>query len=265
LELTIGEPHGRVSADGPEHGAPHKLPAIQPRVLVCVPIPHFTEHALHPPYPPHLEFTIGVPQGRVSLDGPEHGAPQELPLVHDRDLVCVPIPHFTEHALQAPYPPHLESTIAVPQGRVSVDGPEHGAPQELPRVHDRDLVCVPIPHFTEHALQAPYPPHLESTIAEPQDLVSVDGPEHGAPHALPLIQGRDLVCVPIPHLTEHALQAPYPPHLELTIAVPHDFVSTVGPLHGLPQGSTLTHERVRVIVPIPHFCEHALHGPNAPI
>ena len=53
--------------------------------------------------------------------------------------------------------------IAVPQGRVSEDGPEHGAPQELPRVHDRDLVCDPIPHFTEHALQAPYPPHLELT------------------------------------------------------------------------------------------------------
>ena len=53
--------------------------------------------------------------------------------------------------------------IAVPQGRVSEDGPEHGAPQELPRVHDRDLVCDPIPHFTEHALQAANPPHLEST------------------------------------------------------------------------------------------------------
>merc|ERR1712142_675678 len=115
--------------------------------------------------------------------------------------------------------------IAVPQDRVSDDAPEHGAPHAFPLIQGRDLVCVPIPHFTEQALQAPYAPHLESTIAVPQDLVSDDAPEHGAPHAFPPIQGRDLVCVPIPHFTEQALQAPYAPHLESTIAVPQDLVS----------------------------------------
>ena len=53
-------------------------------------------------------------------------------------------------------------------------------------------------------------------MAVPHALVSVVGPEHGAPHSLPLTQGRVLVCVPIPHFTEHALHAPYAPHLEST-------------------------------------------------
>ena len=50
----------------------------------------------------------------------------------------------------------------------------------------------------------------------PQDLVSVLCPEHPAPHSLPAIQDLVRVCVPEPHCTEHALQAPYPVHRELT-------------------------------------------------
>ena len=52
----------------------------------------------------------GDPHDRVSTDAPVHGAPQELPAIQGRDLVCVPAPHLVEHALQAPYAPHLEST-----------------------------------------------------------------------------------------------------------------------------------------------------------
>ena len=55
--LLIGDPHDRVSTDAPVHGAPQELPAIQGRVLVCDPIPHFTEHALQAANPPHLEST----------------------------------------------------------------------------------------------------------------------------------------------------------------------------------------------------------------
>jgi len=43
----IGVPHARVSDNAPTHGLPQALPAIQARVLVCVPAPHFTEHALN--------------------------------------------------------------------------------------------------------------------------------------------------------------------------------------------------------------------------
>ena len=53
-------------------------------------------------------------------------------------------------------------------------------------------------------------------IAAPQDLVSVDDPTHGAPHALPLIQLRDLICDPAPHDFEHGVQGPKASHLELT-------------------------------------------------
>ena len=52
---------------------------------------------------------------------------------------------------------------AVPQGLVSVVGPEHGIPQELPPTQERVLVCVPIPHLTEHALHAPNGLHFELT------------------------------------------------------------------------------------------------------
>jgi len=47
LELMIGVPHARVSDRAPTHGLPQALPAIQARVLVWVPAPHFTEHALN--------------------------------------------------------------------------------------------------------------------------------------------------------------------------------------------------------------------------
>ena len=52
-----GVPHDRVSEEGPEHPAPHSLPAIQDRVRDCVPDPHCTEHALQAPYAPHREST----------------------------------------------------------------------------------------------------------------------------------------------------------------------------------------------------------------
>ena len=45
----------------------------------------------------------------------------------------------------------------------------------------------------------------------PHDLVSVLGPWHGVLHWLPWIQLRDLVIVPVPHRTEHALHGPYAP------------------------------------------------------
>ena len=51
-------PHDRDSVAAPSHPAPHSLPAIQGRLLVCVPIPHCVEQAPHSPYAPHLLFTV---------------------------------------------------------------------------------------------------------------------------------------------------------------------------------------------------------------
>jgi len=93
-----------------------------------------------------LASTGALPQDLVSCEGPEHGNPQESPWTQERVLVCIPIPQVTEHALHAPYSLHFESIGALPQDRVSVDGPEHDKPQELPGMHERVLVCVPIPH-----------------------------------------------------------------------------------------------------------------------
>jgi len=104
------------------------LPGIQRRDLVCVPAPHLTEHALKAPKPDHLELMTGVPHGRVSDAGPVHGAPQALPRIQVRVLVCVPDPHLTEHALKAPKAVHLELTTGVPQARVSTATPTHVAP-----------------------------------------------------------------------------------------------------------------------------------------
>jgi hypothetical protein len=128
--------------------------------------------------------------------------------MQDRDLVILPAPHFVEHPLHAPKAVNLLLTIGEPQPLDSVEAPTHAAPQPLPAIQPRLLVCVPAPHLTEHALQAPNPPHLLSTAAIPQPLDSVEAPTHAEPHELPAIQPRLLVCVPLPHLTEHALQAP---------------------------------------------------------
>jgi len=49
----------------------------------------------------------------------------------------------------------MPSTTAFPHGLVSVLTPEQGAPHELPAMHGRVLVWLPIPHFTEQALHAP--------------------------------------------------------------------------------------------------------------
>jgi len=208
-----------------------------------VPAPHFLEQALHAPNGPYAPSTIALPQALVCIAPPEHGAPHALPAIQGRDLVCVPIPHLVEQALHAPYPPHLESTIAVPQGLVSVLAPEHAAPHALPAIHGRVLVWLPIPHFTEQAPHAPNDPHLELTIAVPHGLVSVLAPEHAAPHALPAIHGRVLVWLPIPHFVEQAPHAPNDPHLELTIGEPQALVSVLAPTHAAPHALPATQPR----------------------
>jgi len=208
-----------------------------------------------------LPLTIAIPQDFVSEAGPTQSLPQGSVLTHERVLVMVPAPHFFEQVLHAPNGPYAPSTIALPHALVCIAPPEHGAPHALPAIQGRDRVCVPIPHFVEHALHAPYPPHLESTIGVPHGLVSVLAPEHAAPHALPAIQGRVRVWLPIPHFTEQAPHAPNDPHLELTIGVPHGLVSVLAPVHGAPHALPAVQVRDLVWVPIPHFTEQALHPP----
>jgi hypothetical protein len=53
LQSTNGVPQGLDSLEGPSHGSPQALPAIQPLLLVWVPAPHPTEHAPHAPYGLH--------------------------------------------------------------------------------------------------------------------------------------------------------------------------------------------------------------------
>ena len=48
----------------------------------------------------------------------------------------------------------------------------------------------------------------------------------------------------------------------ILLGVPQDLVSDAGPMHCPLQGP-LIHCRVRVIVPLPHWTEHALQAPNA--
>jgi len=83
----MGVPQARDSERAPEHPAPQELPAIQTRLLVWTPVPHRTEHALHPPNAPSLLLTMGVPHPRDCEDGPEHPAPHELPAIQVRVLV----------------------------------------------------------------------------------------------------------------------------------------------------------------------------------
>jgi len=205
----------------------------------------------------------GVPQDLDSESAPTHGAPQAFPATHVRVLVWVPAPHFTEHAPHAPKAPSLLSTIAVPQDLDSESAPTHGAPHAFPATHDRVLVCVPVPHLTEQAPHAPKAPSLLSTAAIPQDRDSELGPEHGAPHGSALMHTRLLVCVPVPHLTEHALHAPYAPYLPFTTAVPQDRVAVYAPLHDAPPLAGAGQPQVRdcVCVPIPQLTVHALHAP----
>jgi len=51
----IGVPQALVIESGPTHGLPHELPAMQARLLTCIPAPHFTEQTLNGPKAVHLE------------------------------------------------------------------------------------------------------------------------------------------------------------------------------------------------------------------
>jgi len=194
--------------------------------------------------------------------------PQALPGVHVLVRVCLPAPHSAEHALQAPNSPIRAFTMEPPHDRVSDIGPEHCVPQAFPGVHVRLRDCVPRPHEVEQALHAPKAPMRALTIGPPHDLDSDKASyvvPHGMPQAFPGIHTRVLLCTPRPHDVEQALHGPKAPIRELTIGLPHVFDSVVGPLQGLPQGSFFIQDRLLVIVPRPHFTEHALQGPNAPI
>jgi len=265
LDGTTGVPHDLVSVLGPWHGVLHWLPWIQLRDRVIVPVPHRTEQALHGPYAPIRDGTTGVPHDLVSVVGPVQPVLHSLPRIQALDLVIVPVPHRTEQELHGPNAPIRDGTIGVPHDLVSVLGPWHGVLHWLPWIQLRDRVMVPVPHRTEQALHGPYAPIREGTTGVPQDLVSVVGPVHPVLHSLPLIHALDLVIVPVPHRTEHALHGPNAPIREGTTALPQDLVSVVGPVHPVLQGPPLIQLRDRVIVPLPHRTEQALKGPHAPI
>jgi hypothetical protein len=170
-------------------------------------------------------LTIAIPQDLVSVKDPVHGVVQAPPLIQVRDRVCVPLPHFTEQALHAPYADNFEATTAVPQDLDSVRTPVHGVEQTPPLIQVRDLDWVPLPHFTEQALHAPYADNFEATIAVPQDLDSEVEPTQLPLQCPALMQLRVLVWIPPPHFVEQALHAPNAPHLAGTTAVPQLLLS----------------------------------------
>jgi len=208
LQLTV-------SVADPAQGAPPFEAAGEShfRVRVLVPPPQDLEQPQNAVHAPQLPFTAHdcVLHATVSVAGPEHGFPHTLGagLLHFRDLILTPPPQLRVHpqnALNAPYFPSMMGLTI--QARVSVADPSQPFPQASPAMQGRVRVCVPAPHDFEHALHSPYAPHLEWTIAFPQDLVSLVGPVHGLPHSLPAIHTRVRVCVPIPQLAEQALHAP---------------------------------------------------------
>jgi hypothetical protein len=81
-------------------------------------------------------------------------------LLHFLDRSFCPPPHFLVHPQKPDQAPHPPFTIAPPQAFDSEEGPEHALPHSLPAIQDRVLVIVPAPHFFEHPLHAPNPPHL---------------------------------------------------------------------------------------------------------
>jgi len=96
-------------------------------------------------------------------------------------------------------------------------------------------------------------------IGVPHARVSEAAPTQPAPHSLPAIQVRLLVCVPDPHFTEHAPNALKPVHLELMIGVPQARDSEAAPTQAKPWVPRIQ-ARVLVCTPAPHLTEHA---PNA--
>lgn len=131
-------------------------------------------------------------------------------LVHVR--VCEPPPQVTEHAPQVVQPPLIGAGHAWLLQDCEVV-PEHAAPPLAGAGAVQVRVWIPPPHATEHAPQPLQPPLTTAAQAVVlQVCVRTAGPEQVVPppEGGGLVQLRELVCVPPPQLTEHALQALQP-------------------------------------------------------
>jgi hypothetical protein len=80
-----------------------------------------------------------------------------------------------------------------------------------------DCVCVPLPHVTEHAPHDPHDPTQLVAAGHAPLLHACDceAPFEAAQAVPPLAAGvlteYDRVCVPLPHVTEHAPHDPHDP------------------------------------------------------
>jgi len=82
----------------------------------------------------------------------------------------------------------------------------------------------------------------------PHETVSLADPAQVAPQAFGagLLHSRVRIFVPTPQVTEHAQKAVQAPQLPLTIGLPHDRVSDMGPEHCVPQEFPGVHVRLLV-------------------
>ncbi len=261
------------------HGVPpHDASVVAVRVRARVPLPHVAEHAAHDDHVDTMHATGQQPKPQFTdslSDG--HGVPPlavARVVVRVRDLLAV-APHVAVHADHCAHCDTSQSTggsahAGCMHAIVSDAVPAHEPPHDCVDCTLRVRVCVPAPHVTEQPDHAPNADHTQSTGQQPPLAVHASlslSTSHEPPHDSADCLTRERERVPLPHVTEHAENAVHCPSTQLTAQhePPHGSDSDRSVGHELPpHAATTVMARVRVCVPPPHCCEHALHWPQVP-
>lgn len=82
---------------------PPYMGGVQSRVRVCIPGPHFAEHALYDVHAVTMALTAHflISHDLVSTRSPLQAFPPYLGPMHRRRFICVPSPHTLEQVVNA--------------------------------------------------------------------------------------------------------------------------------------------------------------------
>jgi hypothetical protein len=265
--------HGSLS-DSDGHGEPlHIASVVTVRLRARVPLPHVTEHIAHADQFDVMQLTGQQPWPQL-IDSLSvgHGVPPCMAAfvtVRERDFVAV-VPHVAVQAAHADHVVTSQSTggsahAGSMQAIDSLATPGHEPPHDCVDCTVRERVCVPAPHVTEQPDHAVNGDQTQSTGQQPPLAVHEslsDSGSHVPPHDSADCLVRERVRVPLPHVTEQPVHDDHVFRTQLAAQheppQPSDSDRSLG--HALPPHAAVVWiERVRVCVPPPHVCEHALH------
>jgi hypothetical protein len=181
----------------------------------------------------------------------------------------VPEPHVCVHEPHEPQGPITQSTG---HGSIEQESDSLRTPQAVPPlsgvvVGERERAFVPPPHVMVHADQADHAERTQWTGHEPllQTCVWLVSPQAAPPWAIGVAIARERVCVPAPHVLEHA---PHVSHGASTqsmgqASLLHDWVPLRYGHTWPPSDASVMIVRERLWLPPPHVFVHVLHVLNS--